>query len=194
MGKIVIFKGKRKGMVHTMDITLDHIRIVFFPRKFHEKYSYLGCVPYENDGPYFKAIYPLVLAMDYEAKPKWCPRWVLRFLHLFGSDNSIVRVRNFRLHGLSKKLTKGILMWDWKTKWRDYDLRISISGPEHLQDLSDAIEGKFYRNGYREDLIRRIKDHDSETVITNTTISSLEKRLAELEDKVISKSTEESDD
>jgi hypothetical protein len=96
---------------------------------------------------------PLVLAMDYEAKPKWCPRWFLRFLHLFGSDNSIVRVRNIRLHSLSKKLTKGIIIWDWKTKWEWYDLRISISGPQYLMNLADDIEKNFYeRNKPKEEI------------------------------------------
>ena len=51
-------------------------------------------------------MYPLVLAMDYEARPKWCPRWFLRFLYVFGSDKSVVRVRNFRLHNLEKKLNE----------------------------------------------------------------------------------------
>lgn len=192
--KMILFKGKKKGIVHTMDIRLDDLRVVFFPREFHEKYGYLGSVPYENDGPYFKAMYPLVLAMDYEAKPKWCPRWFLRFLHLFGSDNSIVRVRNFRLHDLSKKLTKGILIWDWKTKWTDYDLRISISGPEHLHDLADAITAKFYKNGYREELIQKIKRLDPETPIINTTISALEDRLESLRNINPDESDEDYDD
>jgi len=177
---MIILKGKRKGMVHTMNIEWRHIRAVFFPRGFHEKYGYLGSVPYQNDRPYFKAIYPLVLSMDYEAKPKWCPRWFLRFLHLFGSDNSVVRVRNFYLHGLSKKLTKGIFFWDWKTKWTDYDLRISISGPEHLQNLADAIESQFYREGYRNELLEKIKDLAPDMEIYNTSTSNLKKILADL--------------
>ena len=85
---MILFKGKKKGMIHTRNIKLDDIRAVFFPMDFHEKYRYLGAIPYNEEGVYFKAIYPLILAMDYEAKPKWCPRWFLRFLHLFGSDNS----------------------------------------------------------------------------------------------------------
>jgi hypothetical protein len=95
---LMFWKGRKKGMIFTRNISLDELRAVFFPKNFYEKYHYLGSVPYREDGKLFKALYPLVLAMDYEAKPKWCPRWVLRFLHLFGSDNSIVRVRNFTLH------------------------------------------------------------------------------------------------
>jgi hypothetical protein len=52
---------------------------IFSFLKDFEKYGYLG-TPYNEDGYYFKALYPLVLAMDYEAKPKLCPRWFLRFL------------------------------------------------------------------------------------------------------------------
>jgi hypothetical protein len=94
--------------------------------------------------------------MDYEAKPWWCPRWFLRFLHVFGNDKSLVRVRNRRLSDLHRKLTKGIMFWDWKTKWCDYDLRISISGPEHLHNLASWIEKGYYNEGYRAKLMRDI--------------------------------------
>ena len=84
---MIIFKGKKYKFITTMDITLDHIRAVFFPKLFHEKYKYLGSVPWSEDGDIFKAMEPLVVFMDYKAKPWWCPRFVLRFLHLFGDDN-----------------------------------------------------------------------------------------------------------
>jgi hypothetical protein len=88
--------------------------------------------------------------MDYEAKPKYCPRWFLRFLDVFGNDRSIVRVRNRRLSNLHRYLTKGIMFYDWKTKWSHNDLRISIVAPEYLQNLSDWIESGFYKK-YKED-------------------------------------------
>src|SRR6056297_2109912 len=118
MESMKIFKGKKSktSPVRTMDITLDHIRAVFFPKTFNEKYKYLGSVPWDEDEDIFKAIEPLVIFMDHKAKPKWCPRWFLRFLHLFGNDNSIVRMRNYRLSRLKTKLTKGIKIWDYKTK------------------------------------------------------------------------------
>lgn len=141
---MILFKGKKYKYIHTQDITLDDIRVVFFPKNFWEKYRYLGMVPYAEDTHIFRAILPLVLTMDYYAKPKWCPRWFLRFLHLFGSDNSVVRVRNWRLHNLLKRLTKGILLFDHKVKWEWYDLRISVSGPDHIVDLADDIERNFY--------------------------------------------------
>lgn len=173
-----------KGKKNSMNITLDNIRAVFFPRNFYEKYRYLGSVPLREEGKYFKAIYPLVLAMDYEAKPRWCPRWVLRFLHLFGSGNSVVRVRNWYLHDLSKKLTKGILLVDWKTKWEDYDLRISAHAPEHLQDLADDIEYGFYSRGRQKELAEMIRKIDPNAPIIWGSISRLEKQLEELEENL----------
>jgi hypothetical protein len=178
---ILFWKGRKKGMVHTRDLRWDDIRAIFFPKDFYEKYHYLGSVPYRETGDVFKAVYPLVLAMDYEAKPKWCPRWFLRFLHLFGSDNSIVRVRNRFLHDLSRKLTKGILIWDYKTKWNDYDLRISISAPSHLNELSRGIEERFYKTGRCNELVEEIKKLDPNASIIWGSISRLEKQLEELE-------------
>ena len=160
---MIIFKGKKYKFIHTMDITLDHIRAVFFPKSFHEKYKYLGSVPWSEDGDIFKAMEPLVVFMDYKAKPWWCPRFVLRFLHLFGDDNSIVRVRNRRLSELKRKLTKGYGIVDYKTKWQWYDLRISIAGTDQMWDLTNAIEHEFYDKGAREDLSKQIKDIDPNT-------------------------------
>jgi hypothetical protein len=163
-GKSLLFwKGRKKGMIHTIDITWDHIRAVFFPKNFYEKYHYLGSVPWKEEGDIFKAMEPLIVFMDYKAKPKWCPRWVLRFLHLFGNDNSIVRVRNRTLSRLYGKLTKGYMVWDYKTKWHYYDLRISVAGTDQMQDLADAIEAKFYNEGRREDLADKIKELDPNT-------------------------------
>lgn len=182
---IVIFKGKKHKFIHTRDITLDDLRAVFFPKDFYEKYKYLGSVPWNEDGAIFKAMEPLVIFMDYKAKPRWCPRWFLRFLHLFGSDNSIVRVRNITLCNLERKLTKGIQLTDYKTKWDWYDLRISVYGTEQMQDLSNAIEHKFYSDGRREDLADQIKELDPGTKYTSGyTADSLKKELDRLEDTI----------
>ena len=147
---LLFWKGRSKGMIHTRNIELDDLRYIFFP-KGYEKYGYLGMIPYDKDSDIGKVMFPLILAMDYEAKPKWCPRWFLRFLHVFGNDRSIVRVRNTRLHNLHRKLTKGIMMWDYKTKWEWYDLRISIAAPEYLQNLADDIEYGFYKRGEKQE-------------------------------------------
>lgn len=179
---LLFWKGRAKGMIHTSDITLKDIRAVFFPRNFHEKYRYLGSVPWNKEGSIFKAMEPLIIFMDYKAKPKWCPRWFLRFLHLFGSDNSIVRVRNRTLLNLEKKITKGYMIWDYKTKWTDYDLRISISGNDQMQSLSDAIESEFYETECRKDLAEQIKKLDLFTKYNSgNTITQLKDQLEKLE-------------
>lgn len=179
---MVFWKGRKKGIIYTRDITWKDIRVVFAPRTFTEKYSYLGSVPYNPEGEIFQAMEPLVIFMDYKAKPKWCPRWVLRFLHLFGSDNSIVRVRNRTLYNLQRKLTKGYMITDYKTKWDWYDLRISIMGNAQMNDLADAIEDKFYRKGRRQDVADRIKQLDPSTKFdSNYPMDSLEEELKRLE-------------
>ena len=177
---LLFWKGRKKGIVHTRNIKLDDLRYIFFPKGF-ERYGYLGTQIWNEDSAYFKALYPLVLALDYEAKPKWCPRWFLRFLHVFGSDKSIVRVRNWTLHNLHHKLTKGIGFIDWKTKWSDYDLRISIHAPKHLQDLAGWIEHGFYSDGRQKELVEQIKALDPEASIMWGSVERFEKQLEELE-------------
>ena len=178
---MLFWRGRAKGMIHTRNITWNDIRVVFFPKNFHEKYYYLGSVPYNENSDMFEAMEPLVIFMDHKAKPKWCPRWFLRFLHLFGSDNSIVRVRNRTLHNLLMKLTGHIMLMDYKTKWQDYDLRISVVGSRQVQNLADAIESRYYEVGYRRDLAERIKQSDPDTVYNSGyTISSLKAELMRL--------------
>ena len=179
---ILFWKGRNKGMIYTRSIKLDDIRYIFFPKDFHEKYSYLGSVPYNEDGAYFKAMLPLVLAMDYEARHKLCPKWFLRFLEVFGNDRSIVRVRNWTLHNLHQKLTKGMRFIDYKTKWHDYDLRISISASKHLQDLADDIEHGYYSRGRQKELVAEIMKLDPNATIIWGNIDRLQKQLDELED------------
>ena len=125
---IVISKGKRakRGPVHTMDITVGHVLKCLFPERGNE-YDYLGYAWYNiNKDGTLNANNRLLLdffkQVDKVARPVWCPRFVLRLLHLFGSDNSIVRVRNWRLHDLELRLTKGIAITD--TKWKYDSFRI----------------------------------------------------------------------
>ncbi len=179
---LLFWKGRKKGMIHTRNIRLDDFRYIFFPKGF-ERYGYLGTQIWNENSDYFKALYPLVLALDYEAKPKWCPRWFLRFLHVFGSDRSIVRVRNFTLHKLERKLTKGIVFVDWKTKWTDYDLRISIHAPHHLQVLASAIENEFYSRGRQDELVTQILEIDPKASIIWGSVERFEKQLEELLEK-----------
>ena len=176
---ILFWKGREKKYITTRNLKWSDLRYIFFPSK-EDKYGYLGITLY-NDSEFNKVLLPLVLAMDYEAKPKWCPRWFLRFLHVFGNDKSIVRVRNWRLHKLHTKLTKGIQFWDWKTKWSHYDLRISISAPQHLQDLASWIENGFYKKGYQNELIERIKKIDPNAKTNIISVDYLEKQLEDLQ-------------
>ena len=179
---ILFWKGRKKGIIQTRNIGLDDFRYIFFPKGF-EKYGYLGTQLWNEDGVYFKALYPLVLAMDHEAKPKLCPRWFLRFLHIFGNDKSIVRVRNRKLHNLLNQLTKGIAFIDWKTKWESYDLRISIHAPQHIQDLAEWIERGFYNEGRQKELVEQIKSIDPNANIILGSTDRLKKQLKKLENK-----------
>jgi len=183
LAKLLFWRGRSKGMIFTRNIKLDDFRYIFFPKGF-EKYGYLGTQIWNEDSSYFKALYPLVLALDYEAKPKFCPRWFLRFLHVFGSDKSIVRVRNWTLHDLLRNLTKGIAFVDWKTKWQDYDLRISIHAPKHLQHLADDIEHGFYSRGAQEELVAKILKLDPNACIIWGSIDRFKKQLEKLEEKL----------
>jgi hypothetical protein len=182
---ILFWKGRKKGIIHTRDIEWDDIRYIFFPKGF-EKYGYLGTQLCNEGGFYFKILYPLVLALDYEAKPKYCPRWFLRFLHVFGNDKSIVRVRNRILYNLHHKLTKGIRFNDWKTKWSDYDLRISIDAPEHLQNLADDIEDGLYKRGRQEELIKEILEIDPNASIMRGNTQMLSEQLEKLKTNELS--------
>jgi hypothetical protein len=178
---LLFWKGRKKGMIHTRDITWEDIRKVFFPKDFYEKYTYLGSVPYQEVGPIFEAMEPLVIFMDYKSKPWWCPRWFLRLLHLFGDDNSIVRVRNRTLSNLKHKITGYIMLMDYKTKWQWYDLRISVVGDRQVQNLANAIESRYYEVGYRTDLAEKIKELDPDTKYNSGyTLSSMKAELMRL--------------
>jgi hypothetical protein len=144
-------------------ITLDDIRAIFFPKNFYETYSYLGAVPCKEEDDIFQAVEPLIIFLDYKAKPKYCPRWILRFLYVFGKDKSLVRVRNRALSNLFYKLTRGFQMMDYKTKWKSYDLRLSPMGNSQVHELSDAIETAFYKKGRSQELYDQIKELDPNT-------------------------------
>lgn len=176
---ILFWKGREKKYIITRNLEWSDLRYILFPTK-EDKFGYLN-ITFYKDSEFNKVLLPLVLAMDYEAKPYWCPRWFLRFLHVFGNDKSVVRVRNRRWSDLLTKLTKGIGFWDWKTKWSHYDLRISISAPKHLQDLSGWIERGFYSDGRQKELVDEIKALDPNALIIWGSIERLEKQLEELE-------------
>ena len=185
---LLFWRGRKKGMCHTRDITWEDIRKIFFPKNFYERYQYLGSVPYDELGAIFEVMEPLVIFMDYKARPWWCPRWFLRFLHLFGNDNSIVRVRNRFLSNLSNKITGYIMLMDYKTKWQYYDLRISVVGDRQVQDLATAIENRYYEVGRREDLANQLKELDPNTKYdSGYPISKMSEELERLEEKITKK-------
>ena len=137
---IVISKGKPapSGRVHTMDITVGHVLKCVFPARGNE-YDYLGYAWYNinKDGTLSatnRLLRGFFKQVDKVARPWWCPRFVLRLLHLFGSDNSIVRVRNWKLHNLERRLTKGIAITD--TKWKYDSFRIYGNFTEELYQLA----------------------------------------------------------
>ncbi len=138
-----------------MKITFYDIWRALFPANRSEKYNYLGAIP--SDGyDLFDVLFPLILLMDYYAKPKWCPRWVLRLLRLLGSGRSVVYIRNYTLHDLHRKWTKGIFFYDYKTKWSSYDLRVFVSGNDAIHRLSDVICDEYYLRGHSSEMSARI--------------------------------------
>jgi hypothetical protein len=73
------------------------------------------------------------------------------------------------------------MMFDYKTKWSDYDLRISISGDVEMWRLATSIENKFNEDGYRKDLIKQIKKYEPEFNEPYLITKELEEKLGELE-------------
>jgi hypothetical protein len=137
---IVISKGKKAqlGPVHTRDITLGDVVECFFPERGYE-YNYLGYAYYhvKDDGsiiPGEQVIKEFLQQVDRVARPKLCPRFVLRLLNLFGNDKSIVRMRSLRLANWFSRLTKGIRIRDMK--WKYDSFRIYGSFTKELDRLA----------------------------------------------------------
>lgn len=132
---------------------MNHIREIkrlfeaLFPISVSRKYSYLGYtyIPYRPLTYPHKVIVNLIVAIDKRAKPKWCPRWFLRILHLYGNDNSVVRVRYRKLNELHRKLTQGIFITDIKTKWGPEDIRIYGQFNDDIDGFIDLAEEYIYQ-------------------------------------------------
>jgi hypothetical protein len=151
---------------------INNLKRVFFPEN---PFSYLGAVPWNKEGDIYKKTLALVLLMDYKARPFWCPRWFLRLTNWLGNDNSIVRVKYRWIHNLHNKITHGVRFVDYKTKWHDYDLRLSIYADGDCNWLEDAITEKYYRDGYKLELIDSIKKYNPEFNKNWETICEMEK-------------------
>jgi len=135
--KIVLVKGKQKGMVYLRPITAGRIINCF-----RERRMYLGI-----DWNLFKeGTEGYVLIEEFldfvasKAKRWWTPWWFLNLLHLFGNDNSIVRCRNHKLSAWHRTLTNGIMITDVKEKWGT--LRIYGSFTNEIHDKLHILEQK----------------------------------------------------
>jgi hypothetical protein len=138
-----------------MKTELEKLWRCLIPRNYSDKYRYLGYVyiPYKENDERFKIIKDLIIYIDKKAKPKFIPRFILRLLHLYGNDNSIVRLRNYKLHKLHFKLTKGLFITDIKTKWTENDIRIYGNFDNdinyRIMKIEDLFEAKFNRNIFK---------------------------------------------
>ena len=128
------------------NITYKDIWACFFPKDEWEYYMYLGYVSflYRQGTKEYELIKNLVKFIEKEAKPFWCPRFVLRLLHLYGNDNSIVRCRSQRLSSWHRKLLGGIFITDMKTKWDSWDIRVYGSFTKEINNKIYETEEKIY--------------------------------------------------
>lgn len=128
------------------NITYKDIWVCFFPKDEWEYYMYLGYVSflYRQGTKEYELIKNLVKFIEKEAKPFWCPRFVLRLLHLYGNDNSIVRCRSQRLSSWHRKLLGGIFITDMKTKWDSWDIRVYGSFTKEINNKIYETEEKIY--------------------------------------------------
>lgn len=139
---IVISRGKKAkmGPVHTRDITLGDLWGCFFPRR-GDEYGYLGYAFYYVDANKQPAnigerlLRDFFQQVDQRVRPKWCPRFVLRLLDLYGNDKSIVRMRSMRLSNWYSRLTGGVRIRD--TKWKYETYRIYGSFTREIDELAE---------------------------------------------------------
>lgn len=133
------------------NIKYDDIRAIIFPKTFNEEYSYLGYtyIPYKENSEPYNLVIDFFKEVEKKVRPKYCPKFFLRFLELFGNDNSVSRVRNWWLHNLFNKITRNYRIDDCKTKWCDSDIRIYGRFDKELYDklyiLEEKID-KYYKN------------------------------------------------
>lgn len=114
---------------------------------FYDKYHYLGyiLIPFRKGTEPYNKIKAFVKKVDERIRPWYVPIWFLNLLHYYGNDNSIIRVRNWRLHRLHRKITKGAFFTDMKTKFDS--MRIYATLPEDLdkecEELCKEMDEKY---------------------------------------------------
>ena len=124
-------------------------KIIKFIRVFipEYKYNYLGYVyiPYDRGTEPYDICRNFLEFVDKQARPWWCPRWFLRFLHVYGNDNSIARVSNRKLHNLYGWIMNGIQITDIKTKWHESDIRIYGYFTREIDAKVIEVENKIFK-------------------------------------------------
>lgn len=90
-----------------------------FSLKRDHRYKYIGIYwnIFSEGSENHKLLEEFIKYMAKQVRPKLCPWFIMNLLHLFGNDNSICRVRNFKVYNLKMKLAKGIMITDIKTKY-----------------------------------------------------------------------------
>lgn len=126
-------------------VTIGKFLRCFFPGE--HKYHYLGIAynHYDKGSIEHAIIKDFIEYVDSIARPKYFPKFILRLLHLYGSDNSIARVRNYFLHELKQRILNHITIMDIKTKWDEYDIRIYGHFPDVIYKRIEEVEEKFYQ-------------------------------------------------
>lgn len=123
-------------------ITFKRVWDCFFPKTKWEYYAYLGYIDflYKEGTKEYDLVKELVEYIDYKAKPIWCPRFLLRLIHMYGNDSSIVRCRSQIVSRWHRRLLKGIFITDMKTKWNRWDVRVYGSFTDDIYNRIDQLE------------------------------------------------------
>lgn len=122
---------------------LTPIRIwkTVFPSSFGRwKYMGYGFNIFKEGTEGYEYVEAFFRYVDSKMRPWWCPKTLLRLLHLLGNDNSIVRIRWWWAHNLYRKITKGIFITDVKTKWDT--LRVYGYFTDEIDEAVKALEKK----------------------------------------------------
>lgn len=129
---------KRKPFFRLTPITIWH---TIFPDRYN-RWRYMGYAYnlFKEGTEGYEYIDAFFRYVDLKMRPWWCPKTVLRLLHLLGNDNSIIRVRWWWAHSLYRKITKGIFITDVKTKFDT--LRVYGYFTDEIDQAVEALEDK----------------------------------------------------
>lgn len=149
MAKVSLFKEqwlhskkreKMKKKYHNK-LNLKTLWATVFPTHYNRwKYMGYGFNIFDEGTEGYEYIEAFFRYVDSKLRPRWCPKTLLRLLHLIGNDNSIVRVRWWWAHNLHKKITNGIMITDVKSKWGT--LRVYGYFTDEIYTALDDLEKK----------------------------------------------------